>query len=91
LNILSHSPEQSAPLPPSMAISHSVSNPTMSHHSDSNLKLETMPPWNKEVKTPVRWFANFSQLLRNSTNIFKKLGRVVLGRLTKIAEGQCVP
>ena len=69
----------SAPLPFSVAISDSVSSPTVSHCFDLNLKLETTPPWNKEVKMPAIWFTKFSQLLRNSTNTFKELRKVVLG------------
>ena len=47
-----------------------------------------MPPWDKEVKPPARWFAKFSQLLRNSTSIFKELGKVVPHQLTKIAKAR---
>jgi hypothetical protein len=61
-----------APLPFSVAISDSVSSPTVSHCFDLNLKLETTPPWNKEVKMPARWFTKFNQLLRNLTHIFKE-------------------
>ena len=88
-NILSHSLEQSAPLPPSMTISDGVSSPTVSRRFDLILKPESTPPWNKEVKTPAVWFTKFSRLLRNSTNMFQELGKVLLGRLTKIAKSRC--
>jgi hypothetical protein len=85
-NFLSHSPEEAKPLSSFMDISDSL---TTSHHLDLILKLESTPPWNKEGKTPAVWFTKFSRLLRNSTNIFQELGKVVLGQLTKIAESRC--
>ena len=83
------------PLPPHMGKSKRSTNPAelistqkkdSTYHFDLKLKLENIPEWDSNTNDIVRWMTKVSDLAKESTTIFKQLGRLVPKRFKGSAE-----
>ena len=59
---------------------------TKVYHFDMKLKPETVPTWDGNENTLVRWVEKVGQLADTSPDIFQELGTIVPRRFTNSAE-----
>ncbi|KAJ7148468.1 hypothetical protein C8R43DRAFT_1129106 [Mycena crocata] len=55
-------------------------------HFDLKLKYDTVPTWDGNTDTIIRWLLKINDIARESTTVFRQLGRVVPKRLEGKAE-----